>query len=182
MILNNKVEFVNDRNGKPEAAVSFNNYYLDLPSAVYFTGDYTTALWMYPFKVNDWQAVYMIQSYFFVNIFALIINSEDFLQVELGTNVHEINFFIYPTTIPYNKWTHVGVTLKGTRLSCYTNGLLAGSQRLMFPKINTVMRSESSFGSPDYRYNGYLDEVFFYNRALSATEMASILTFNEKRL
>ena len=175
--------FASDRNGQPIASVYLGNGYLKLPGAVYFTGDYSTALWMYVRANGYWQSVYLIQSDFFVNFFGLFINSYGYLQVELGTSSTTVNYFYYAiSSLSYfNKWTHVGVTLQGTLLSCYIDGLLASSMTLTYQTINTVMRAQSYFGSPQYPLYGYLDEVFFYNRALSATEMSSILTFNYKQ-
>ena len=179
----NVVGFAKDRNGKPSGCVHLSNGYLRLPSAVYFTGDYSTALWMYAECNGNLQSVYLIQSELFVNFFGLFVDSNGLLQVKLGTSKATVNFFYNAITTlsNSNKWIHVGVTLQGTLLSCYINGHLASSMTLAYPRINAVTRSQSYFGSPQYPFKGYLDEVFFYNRALSATEMSSILTFNYKK-
>jgi len=78
---------------------------------------------------------------------------------------------------PLNQWTHVAVTVKGTAYNFYIAGQAAGNGNLAnaIPSLPAVsLRIGYYDGSYDERWDGLIDEVHIYNRALSPQEIRSL--------
>lgn len=80
--------------------------------------------------------------------------------------------------IPLNTWTHVAGTFDGATLKCFVNGVQVGSMAYAgtidknAQYITRVGRLADNQGASQYRYfNGYIDEVRIWERALPASEI-----------
>jgi hypothetical protein len=78
---------------------------------------------------------------------------------------------IQGTPVPLNEWVQLAVTYDGSRLSGYLNGVLDKSRPVsgMIQKSNKPLwigRLQNS-----YNYNGLIDEVAIWSRALSSQEI-----------
>ncbi|SNB47458.1 DUF2341 domain-containing protein [Geobacter sp. DSM 9736] len=73
-----------------------------------------------------------------------------------------------------NAWNHIAVTVNGTAVTLYMNGQAVSGVLTYQPSFQS---KNLSIGSTDYTpgrlFNGYIDEVRIYNRALTAAEIAS---------
>jgi hypothetical protein len=80
------------------------------------------------------------------------------------------------------QWHHVVGTYDGANVSLYVDGTLDAVQPGTGPIAVTSSiagigyESEGCCGSPDYYFNGWIDEVSLYNCALSADEIKAICT------
>ena len=75
--------------------------------------------------------------------------------------------------LPLNAWSHVAMTYDGTKLRLYINGDEVGSRTLTGRII--ASNRELRIGGNDFWgefFNGRIDEVRIYNRALQPTEIA----------
>lgn len=91
-------------------------------------------------------------------------------------------------SIPVGQWTYVAATWDGSTLTAYINGKAVGSAAT----VGSPFQLSGYYGyaiigaSPtDYHsnaFNGSLDELAFYNRALSASEVAVHYTDRASRL
>ena len=77
---------------------------------------------------------------------------------------------------PLNRWAHVAVTINGTAYNFYVYGESAGSGNLLTVTYSVdapvYIGTYGSAGGPTFeQWNGKIDEVRIYNRALSATEI-----------
>jgi PKD repeat protein len=82
------------------------------------------------------------------------------------------NNLLASTPLPANIWSHVAATYDGTTVRLYVNGVLSASQ----PQSGAPMPSSDpltigSDGMLQSFWNGAIDEVRIYNRALSASEI-----------
>lgn len=82
------------------------------------------------------------------------------------------------TQIPTNEWTHVSFTVNNTSLNLYINGVLDKSEEISSTYTNSTP-STSYLGwfrdySPQYGFDGLIDEVRIYNRTLSTAEVADL--------
>lgn len=76
-------------------------------------------------------------------------------------------------TAVLNSWNHVAAVVNGTTASLYTNGQLVGTTTLGAISLNSINLAIGSLDYPAGRYfNGLIDEVRIFNRALSAQEIA----------
>jgi VCBS repeat-containing protein len=79
-------------------------------------------------------------------------------------------------TLTATKWMHSVATYDGSVMRLYLNGVLAGSMAATGPVTGssavpvTLGRNPQNFGA----YDGNIDEVKIYNRALSAAEILSL--------
>ena len=88
------------------------------------------------------------------------------------------------TPLIYDQWWHVAGTLDGAsgNLSLYTNGALAAQTNTALRPFGPLIASESpgigignvNDGGNMFPFQGDIDEVSLYNRALSAPEVLAI--------
>jgi hypothetical protein len=90
-----------------------------------------------------------------------------------------------PAPIPLNKWSHVAITYDGNILKLYINGELIQSKTSGIV-LNTNGSSGISIGESNQAngfwnpFNGKIDDVVIYGRALTESEMKSL--FNSQGL
>jgi len=88
-----------------------------------------------------------------------------------GTNWEEIASSV--GSVPLNQWTHLVGTYNGTHSKIYVNGILEDTSSYHPEKINhttDVLRIGAA--TPNFkRFNGTIDEVRIWNRALSPEEI-----------
>jgi hypothetical protein len=90
--------------------------------------------------------------------------------------------------IPYGEWTHVAATFDGSAgmISLYTNGVLAAQMETHLRPIGNLIPEMSpglgignlNDGGNNFPFNGDIDEIALYNRALSVDEIDSIYSEN----
>ena len=82
--------------------------------------------------------------------------------------------------IPLNVWTHVAGTFDGANLKCYVNGVLVGT----LPYAGTIDKvgqyvakagrlADNQGASQTRFFNGYIDEIRIWERALTAAELVA---------
>jgi Concanavalin A-like lectin/glucanases superfamily/Putative Ig domain/Divergent InlB B-repeat domain len=85
-----------------------------------------------------------------------------------------------PSTIPLDQWTHLAISFDGTFKRLYVNGAEVGSQgglgALVYnaTPIPVTIGSDWAANKSNSRFNGLIDEVAIYNRALTSNEIADI--------
>ena len=80
-------------------------------------------------------------------------------------------------TIKANEWYHFAGTWDGKTANLYANGKLLGSEASVATGLNTHPVHINGFGNPPNArwYDGTIDEVAIYNRALSDQEVETIM-------
>jgi hypothetical protein len=86
--------------------------------------------------------------------------------------------------VPIYAWTHVALTFDGTTARTFINGKVARTLtglRGLLPLTNGALKigaRASGFinNAPNERYNGRIDELTLYNRALTTAEIAAIVS------
>src|SRR5262249_16916114 len=79
-----------------------------------------------------------------------------------------------PSPLPINTWTHLAVTYNGSALTFYQDGVAVTTSTVsgsLSPTTGTLQIGGSQFG--EY-FQGLIDEVRIYNRALNDTEIQAI--------
>jgi hypothetical protein len=76
------------------------------------------------------------------------------------------------TTLPLNTWSHLAATYEGTTLRLYVNGTLAGTRTTTQAILSSTspLRLGGNAVWGEY-FQGKIDEVRIYNRALSQTDV-----------
>ena len=80
--------------------------------------------------------------------------------------------FVSNLYVPYNKWAHVAMTVEADGISLYLNGIKQFQSRTINPKEfkNFFFIGGDEF-IPSAVMNGSIDEICFYDKALSANEV-----------
>jgi hypothetical protein len=87
---------------------------------------------------------------------------------------------ISTTTVPMGTWTHLAVTHDGSTARIYMNGTQVFSRnasayfRADTSKVTICGNQNDASGAIIERWNGLVDDVQLYSRALTATEIASL--------
>ncbi|MEI6438478.1 MAG: LamG domain-containing protein, partial [Candidatus Omnitrophota bacterium] len=101
-------------------------------------------------------------------------------EVSLDTTTGAIIFYngtIYLSSYipPANKWTYIAVTVDGTSLLFYADGILVDSKTIVSLTTNAGSFAIGRPGDSAAQYfNGKIDDVRVYNRAISAAEDRAI--------
>jgi hypothetical protein len=78
------------------------------------------------------------------------------------------------TSVTTDTWRHVAVTLSGTSARFYVDGALDNSGTVGVPTTSSLDQTIGSSQLPFYFWNGALDEVRVFNRALSAPDIQEL--------
>ncbi|SFV17535.1 LamG-like jellyroll fold domain-containing protein [Pseudoduganella namucuonensis] len=170
--------------GKKGNCVSLNGStgYVSLPAGIMSdVADATIACWVYWNASQTWARVFDFGSgtghYMFLTPrandglprFAITVNGGSNSQAIAGN-----------AALPTGQWVHVAVTLSGGTGKLYVNGAQAGINTGMFLAPfrlqNTTRNWIGRSQYPDPYFNGKIDEFRIYRGALSATEVAALMT------
>ena len=166
--------------GKFGGALAFNgsSSWVTVPDApsLDFTTSMTLEAWVYPTKATTWSTILMKEQPgdFVYVLYAGASNKPPALFLNVSTSVSGEHGIVAPggSTLPSYAWSHLAGTYDGITLRLYLNGTLVASQAftgLIAPSTGALRLGGDSI-SGDY-FQGRLDEVRLYNRALSASEI-----------
>lgn len=167
------------------SAVSLNggNAHVSLPGGLLdgFT-DCTIAAWVYWKGGNAWQRIFDFGSSTEKYLFLSPSDSNGILHfgISICGSVGE-QTIVDTAALPINVWTHVAVTLSGKTGTLYVNGIAV---RLNIAMLDSQLRSistsrnwlgRSQFSADPY-FNGLIDDFRIYQGALSAPQMAALVS------
>ena len=136
------------------------------------TGDMTLAVWMYPTNCAAGRQGIVSKAY--NNEFDLLLESNCAVSFFQGDGTWEEIAEPEGLSAPENVWTHITVvrTASDDTLSFYQNGMLLGTDAYVGDP--TASANPIIIGKRDgttYYFNGRVDDVRVYDRALSADEV-----------
>ncbi|MGA2867684.1 MAG: LamG-like jellyroll fold domain-containing protein [Verrucomicrobiota bacterium] len=184
-------------NGEVDQAFNFNGppgeSWVQVPDApaLHFTNAMTVEAWVkvrsYTAPANDFEIVSKFGGPTPVNEAAAYTFSIDpvlqeayFIVDYPGTPLGFTTVYGSTTKIPINQWTHLVGTYDGSMLRIYVNGQFSGSATPVTQGINpgnnplVIGCTLQDNSSPTSFFNGQIDEVSLYNRALSSNEIAAV--------
>ena len=180
---NNGGTFTNDRYGNASKAIQFNgNSWVDIGTTLQ-NNLFTINLWIYVTSLpsNNYGLISKLDNLNSTNRFK---NHEIYLQsngkinaiIADGTIWNNFNSL---SRIKANEWTMLTLRYSGSTASLFINGGLDASYSISDYTISNVKtvfgRRAVPFNSSDNIYlNGRLDDIRFYNRALSDAEIQQI--------
>jgi hypothetical protein len=164
--------FVPDRFCSPNSAIYFNKGYLEVPSDVYFSGDFTMTAWIY---LKSYQSNSRIFD------FGNGQDSDNVLLTMVGTtpqikgNIykkHITSSIITPSIINLNEWYFISFFLSGTTGYIYLNGGQVATGTLNVP--NNIIRTSNYIGKSNWvnqNADAVYDEIKIYQVALSSNDI-----------
>jgi hypothetical protein len=144
--------------------------FVNVASTVNLGSAYTVELWVYPTSASYQNLVSNNQSGVTYGNLYFDGSSGRLEYVQAGglkTNSSGI--------IPLNAWSHVALTYDGAVSRLYVNGAASGTPSGIHAEtFNNPLRFGFSVDSSGSRFQGRLDEISLYSRALSAAEIQAI--------
>ena len=138
-----------------------------------FTDAITVEARVRPNVVNNWKQSSVVTAF-----------EESKYKWKMGlTNTGDLRFDVYGNQtegvsaygglVEANKWYHIVGTFDGTNLRVYLNGFEVGVKYWPYPMQNVTPATYIGYEPVNGRYfNGTIDEVRIYNRALNASEVS----------
>ena len=156
-----------------------NSYVVVTPAVIDSSQSYSVAAWVKPNNLTGFQTIASIDgtniSPFYLQmsngVFQFSVRDSDWIYSPLTT--------VTGGTATTSAWTHVVAVYDNVAhtISLYQNGVLRSSAAFNSPwraTGNTVIGRAKWNGAPVDFVNGAIDEVHFYDRALTATEAANL--------
>ncbi|MGO4787146.1 LamG-like jellyroll fold domain-containing protein [Paenibacillus sp. 2KB_20] len=151
--------------------------YIELPSRVTDTEDFTFAAWVYWKGGAPWQRVLDVGNGLARHMFLTPSQHSGVLQFTLHGSEGDQSL-LSKAPLPSHEWTHVAVTLQGNTGKLYVNGQVVASGDHMKLNPNELLATEAYLGksrfAADPYFNGSLDEVRIYNEALTDSEIKKL--------
>lgn len=151
--------------------------YIELPNRVTDTEDFTFAAWVYWKGGAPWQRVLDAGNGLAKHMFLTPSQHSGVLQFTLHGSGGDQSL-LSAAPLPTNEWTHVAVTLQGDSGKLYVNGQVVASGDHMKVNPNELLTAEAYLGksrfAADPYFNGSLDEVRIYNKALTVDEIKKL--------
>lgn len=189
-------QLVADRFGRANMAYDFNNgAYIEVPYDLALNPKtLTLSLWIKRHATNSDNYMISLNRW---NGFKFQLQSNNFLFMTLHNNdgYHDVDD--NPGTVPQDVWTHVAVTYTNGTMRFYINGApvksvaitgdpvtlskpinLAIGQQLPKNAFSTDQTSDYVYYGPSF-FVGAMDDIRFYNRALTDAEVLSIYTIEK---
>ncbi len=191
-------QLVPDRFGRPGMAYDFNNgATVEVPyNQSLNPQSFTISLWVKRHTTNSNNYMFSLDRW---NGFKFQLQSNSFLFLTIHTsdgNYHDVDD--NPGTIPVDVWTHAAVSYTNGTMKFYINGSLVktasitGTPMTLSSPVNLAIGNElpkdaynlTDPNSPNYFYGGdyfigSLDDIRFYNTALTDAEVLSIYTIEK---
>jgi len=133
------------------------------------TSGFTLMAWVYPTAAqSNWRTVLHKET----DRYYLMASSDQNTPASGGTFVAGNENTYGPTALPVNTWSHLAATYDGNVVRLFVNGTQVASQAQTTPlTISTGPLSIGGTAAYGEYFQGTIDEVRVYNRALSASEL-----------
>ncbi len=105
-------------------------------------------------------------------------------SIRIGVNLATDDFTVPTLTVDGTQWYHLVATVSGTTATLYLDGSSVGTATCSAPAstafndVRLGALNGTAFGGNTRPFNGHLDEIAIYNRAITATEVSNI--YNNK--
>jgi hypothetical protein len=105
-------------------------------------------------------------------------------SIRIGVNSGTNDFTVSTLTVDGTQWYHLVATVSGTTATLYLDGSSVGTATCQVPAstafndVRLGALNGIAFGGNTRPFNGHLDEIAIYNRAITSTEVSNI--YNNK--
>jgi hypothetical protein len=182
MIQGNLTSFRPDRFGCLNSAMTLRGGWTQVPSGIYFNSpEFTISVWVYPKSLSKNARL--------IDFGNGLSNDNIILDLSVGRiptpkfGIDSIINAVSSQNLTFDEWQFLTVTFNGTTSSIYQNGTLTvqvnGSY--LFPTLNRTncYIGKSHLASSNGDSFSYLDDLRFYNKSLTQTEIRTLMNQNQ---
>lgn len=153
--------------------------YAELPALIADAEDFTFSSWVNWHGGGSWQRIFDIGESNSQNMFFTPSDGSGNLRFTIHHNGVDQNVSANEA-LPKNEWVHVGVTIEGTTGKLYVNGKLVGTNEQMTANPSHILGEANYIGKSRYSadpfFDGQMDDMTLYRKALTAQEMSALAT------
>ena len=166
--------FTYDRFCSLNSAIYFNRGYLQVPTGVYFSGDFTVTAWIY---------LKSYQYYSRIIDFGNEPNNDNIILAMIGTTSQIYGrvsqYFQTSSIINLNQWYFISFVLSGTTGYIYVNGSQVATKTLLLVP-NNITRTSNYIGKSNFENisnaDAIYDEIKIFKGALSSNDIMNEYT------
>ena len=185
MMQGNLTSFIEDKCGSPNSALALNGGWTQVPSGIYFdTPEYTISLWVYPLNVSNWARIFdfgnghnadnIVFALSFMDTENPAIQTFDKSTLKVETHTNQ--------KLDVSHWQFLTATFNGTNTLIYINGQQKSNHFMANYSLSSIFRTNCYIGKSNWASIGYswsyLDDLRFYNKSLTQSEIIQIMNQN----
>jgi hypothetical protein len=179
MTQGNLTSFTLDRFGTANEALALNGGWTRVPSGIYFnTPEFTISVWVYPNSLSNWSRVLDFSNTCQGDSIVLILSVGASRQPALFLALSSMQNAISLHNLVLSQWQFLVGTFDGVNLKVYLNGQLEVTSAFAF-NLPTITRSNCYIGKSNCFGDGYsfsyFDDLRFYNKSLTHTEILQLM-------
>jgi len=181
MIQGSLTNFTFDRFYNLNSALALNGGWTRVPSGIYFdTPEFTISVWIYPQQVGYGSRILDFGNGPSADNIVLAISLKDSLKdyFQIFSGTAQIFLEQSPQNLTLNKWQFLTFTFNGTNAYIYLNGTLTTKSNQNFT-LSILNRTNCLIGKSNWatdKYSSsYLDDLRFYNKSLTQTEILELM-------
>lgn len=159
--LNNGLHFLNS--GSTRVTIPDN-------AAFDFSGGFTAEAWIKADVLNT-RNIFSQYGASGQEAFSIFVLSSGAIEYTVTTNGSTDQYFNSAINISVNTWHHVAFTFDGTTMRTFIDGVAAGTKSVSGTMFDSTAPIEIGARNNAHFFDGTIDEVRFWNRALSETEI-----------
>lgn len=171
--------------GKIGTSYSFNSGttdYVEFGSAGNLTSIQTSgsvSCWIYPTRVTGTEQIFISKQRWYddINGFNIQINTTGTISAYLANGSTEKGYTLSNSVVAVNNWYHIVFTWNGATTTGYVNNVKRTGNpvsQVVSPIMNAYKLTVGRDNSPNYYFQGKIDEIGIWDREITAAEVSSL--------
>ena len=175
--------FTTDRFGNANSSLDLNGGFTQLPSGVYFnTPEFTISVWIYPINVSLSSRVIDFGNGQELDNIILTVSQNDWLKptFEVYSGGTKIAQSVSSDQLQLEKWQFLTATFNESSVFLYINAIVKANTTFNHTSLDSSLnRINNYIGKSNWYGDGfssfYLDDLRFYSKSLSQTEIKNVM-------
>jgi hypothetical protein len=180
MTQGNLTNFDLDRFGKENSSLNLNGGWTQVPNGVYFdTNEFVITVWVKPRNVSAFARIIDFGNEQVDNVIFGFDSLNTFMPyVSLLSDDYSSS-----SVLSFDQWQFLAVSYNGTSLRIYKNDQIIMDMDGLSYQLPVILRNNCYIGKSNWHGDGYsyslLDDLRFYNKSLTQTEIIDLMNQND---
>ena len=175
------ISFTLDRFGNPNSSLALNGDWTYVPPGFYFDSlEFSISVWVYPQQVGSWSRIIDFGNGPAADNILLGLSEGSSLQpvFQIFSGSNSLFLAKSSVTLALNQWQILVATFNGNNARIYINGTLT-SDTFRSYNLTKIQRTNCFIGKSNWiadQYSwSYIDDLRFYNKSLTQTEIIDLI-------